>query len=241
MILCIDIGNSNIVYALWNGNAFINIQRIETGESDIEVLNNIEISQVAITSVVPKLTNYYSNYFNQKLNISPFIVNHSNCQIHLDVEAPKDVGPDRICNVYGVREKYGFPAIVIDFGSATTYDVINVKGDFIGGAIAPGIDVSANYLIQKAALLKSTAFKFPDTVIGKNTETNLQSGIMYGGLDSVEGMVDRIKNELNINDVKVILTGGFSSIISDKLSIKHCLDKTITLLGLKLIFDYNQS
>tara|TARA_B100001250_G_C19783084_1_gene782809 strand:+ start:1321 stop:2046 length:726 start_codon:yes stop_codon:yes gene_type:complete len=241
MILCVDIGNSNIVYALWNGETFTNIQRIETSESNIEIPSKSKISQVAITSVVPSLTNYYNNYFNQSLDISPFVVNHGNCQIHLDVETPEDVGPDRICNVYGAKEKYGCPAIVIDFGSATTYDVINEDGRFIGGAIAPGIDVSANYLIQKAALLKTAAFKFPDKVIAKSTETNLQSGIMYGGLDSIEGMINRIKNELKIDNIEIILTGGFSSIISGKLSIKHSLDKTITLLGLKLIFEHNQS
>ena len=121
----------------------------------------------------------------------------------------------------------------------TTYDIINEKGNFIGGAIAPGIDVSANYLIQKAALLNETTFKFPDKVIGKNTETNLQSGIMYGGLDSIEGMINRIKTETNYKKPYIILTGGFSSLISDRMQTPHKLDETLTLYGLKLIVDNN--
>ena len=187
------------------------------------------------------LTKHYSNYFKRLYNIESFIVNHQNCEIKLDVQTPSEVGPDRICNAIGAWEKYGAPCIVIDFGSATTYDVINENGDFIGGAIAPGIDISANYLIQKAALLKQAAFKFPNNIIGKNTETNLQSGIMYGGLDAVEGMIKRIINETTYENMNIILTGGFSSLISSRMEISHKLDKTITLYGLKLIADNNKS
>ena len=241
MTLCIDIGNTNIVYATWEKNNFINIQRIETGTHDLLIPNIEKIKSIAITSVVPVLTNHYSNYFKRLYNIESFIVNHQNCGIKLEVQSPSEVGPDRICNAIGTREKYGAPCIVIDFGSATTYDVVNEIGNFIGGAIAPGIDVSANYLIQKAALLKQVAFKFPNNIIGKNTETNLQSGIMYSGLDAVEGMIKRIKNETNYENISIILTGGFSSLISSRMENSHKLDKTITLYGLKLIADNNKS
>ena len=239
MTLCIDIGNTNIVYAHWNNDGFSDIMRLKTDKHNLIIKNQEEIKAIGITSVVPNLTNYYKQYFQEKYNIDPFIVTNENCGLNLDVNTPSEVGPDRICNVAGIQKKYKTPCIVIDFGSATTYDVVNQKGDFIGGVIAPGIDVSANYLIQKAALLKETAFKFPNNVIGKDTETNLQSGIMYGGLDSVEGMIKRIIAETNYQDTHIILTGGFSSLISSQMTIPHSLDETITLYGLKLILDKN--
>ena len=238
MMLCIDIGNTNIAYATCIKNNFNKIQRIETKKEDLIISDDID--SIAITSVVPSLTDYYINYFKTKYNLNPFVVDYNNCGIKLSVDNPTEVGADRICNVAGVKEKYGFPCIIIDFGSATTYDIINNNEEFIGGAIAPGIDVSANYLIKKAALLNKTAFQFPNNVIGKNTETNLQSGIMYGGLDSVEGMINRIKKELNYKSINIILTGGFSSLISPKMKTKHILDKSITLYGLKIIFNNNK-
>ena len=237
MILCIDIGNTSITYAIWENNNFNSINRVSSNKHDLNINDNSNINYIAISSVVPNLTDYYQKYFNQNYNINPFIVNYQNCNINLDVDSPNEVGADRICNVIGAREKYGTPSIVIDFGSATTYDIIDENGAFIGGAIAPGIDVSANYLIKKAALLNKTAFQFPNNVIGKNTETNLQSGIMYGGLDSVEGMIQRIKKELDYKKINIVLTGGFSQLISNKMTSKHILDESITLYGLKFILD----
>jgi len=239
MILCVDIGNTSIAYSIWNNKQFKSINRIPSGKHKIIFKEKNEFSNIAITSVVPNLTDYYSKYFSNIFNINPFIVTHMNCNINLDVNNPSEVGSDRICNAVGAKEKYKSTSLIIDFGSATTYDIVNNKGDFIGGAISPGIDVSANYLIKKAALLNETIFQFPKNVIGKNTNTNLQSGIMYGGLDSVNGMIKRIINELNEPHIKIILTGGFSVLISNHLEIKHELDETITLYGLKCILSKN--
>ena len=238
MILCVDIGNTNIVHATWNNNIFSNIKRIETRKDNLLITNKNKITNIAISSVVPDLTDYYKNYFKKVCDINPFLVNHENCGITLDVNIPEEVGSDRICNAIGTKEKYRFPSIIIDFGSATTYDILDNNGNFIGGAIDPGIDVSAHYLIKKAALLDKVTFKFPSNVIGKNTENNLQSGIMYGGLDAVEGMIQRVKHEMSWkNNINIILTGGFSSLISPRMKTKHILDKTITLYGLKLILE----
>ena len=239
MILCVDIGNTSITYAIWDNNEFNQINRIPTGEHKLTLINKNEIQDIAISSVVPNLTDYYQNYFKKTFNISAFVVDHQNCNINLNIDNPYEVGPDRICNAFGAKVKYNSPCLIVDFGSATTYDVIDDNGDFIGGAISPGIDVSANYLIQKAALLNETIFQFPKKVIGKNTNTNLQSGIMYGGLDSVQGMIQRIMDEMNSPKIEIILTGGFSSLISSHLKIKHQLDESVTLYGLKQIFDSN--
>tara|TARA_X000001036_G_scaffold178733_2_gene169243 strand:- start:8744 stop:9466 length:723 start_codon:yes stop_codon:yes gene_type:complete len=238
MILCIDIGNTSIAYSKWDGKKFSNINRVATAKNKLKISDMDLLTAIAISSVVPDLTNYYSDYFNA-IGIKPFIVNHNNCKINLTVDQPSEVGPDRICNAVGAQKKYGTPCVIIDFGSATTYDIIDEKGDFIGGAIAPGIDVSANYLIKKAALLNETIFQFPENVIGKNTNTNLQSGIMYGGLDSVSGMIKRIMMEMNNTKIQVVLTGGFSLLISEHLDIDHILDETITLYGLQSILNAN--
>ena len=233
MILCIDIGNTNIVSATWDGRSFIDYSRIETNGSDIIEINN-NINKVALSSVVPDLTRLYVENYMKMYNIIPIVIDYSNCGIKLNVDNPMEVGPDRICNVFAASQLEKGPIIVVDFGSATTYDIIDVNGHFIGGAIAPGIDVSAKNLIQKAALLKKAAFRFPKSVIGKNTITNLQSGIMFSGLDAVEGMLKRISNELN-GEISIYLTGGFSSIISEKLKISHKLLPMLTLDGIRLI------
>ena len=115
MNLCIDIGNTSIAYSIWNGKKFASIQRIPTGEHEIEIPNINLLNSVAISSVVPNLTNYYSSYFN-KIGFQPFVVTYDNCKINLDIAHPKEVGPDRICNAFGAHKKYGSPCIVIDFG-----------------------------------------------------------------------------------------------------------------------------
>ena len=237
MTLCIDIGNTNIVYATWNENNFVNIQRIETGIHDLLIPNIEKIKSIAITSVVPTLTKHYSNYFKRLYNIKSFIVNHQNCGIKLDVQIPSEVGPDRICNAIGTQKKYGAPCIVIDFGSATTYDVVNENGDFIGGAIAPGIEVAAQNLIKRAALLKKAAFTVPRFAIGTATESNLQSGIMLGAIDLIDGMFKRIINEVKWENNNIILTGGFGKIISPHLKTKHKLIPNLTLNGIKTIYE----
>ena len=159
--------------------------------------------------------------------------------INLNVKIPSEVGNDRICNVVAAKEIYGIPSIVIDFGTATTYDIIDKNGNFIGGAISPGIETSAKYLIEKAALLDKTKFNFPEQVIGKTTTTNIQSGIMFGAIDQITGMIDRIKKETQNDNYSIILTGGFGKLLSPKLTIKHILDEHLTLKGLLHIHSLN--
>ena len=152
------------------------------------------------------------------------------------VDAPSEIGNDRICNIAGAHKYSDSASIIIDFGTATTYDVINDGGDFIGGAIAPGIDISADYLISKTAQLKNTIYKFPDNVIGTNTTSNIQSGVMFGGLESVKGMVKLIKKEINNLSAEVIITGGFGLLISNALETKHTYSETLTIEGMLEIF-----
>ena len=162
-----------------------------------------------------------------------------NANIKLKVDNPNEVGIDRICNSFAIKNLLGNPAIIGDIGSATNYDVIDENGAFIGGAIAPGIDVSANHLIKKTELLRETVYKFPKSVIGKNTSTNIQSGVMLAGLKSVEGMISAISEEMNTSKIHITLTGGFGKLISEKLVINHEYNDKLTFIG--MIYIYIQS
>tara|TARA_Y100001936_G_scaffold246873_1_gene291639 strand:+ start:579 stop:1310 length:732 start_codon:yes stop_codon:yes gene_type:complete len=241
MILLIDIGNTNTVCSIYNGQEYIVYERIELKndiKKKIEKWNTYDIKNIAISSVVPELTEYFITILKKELSINPFIISYKNAGIILKVDSNEEVGNDRICNVKAAIELTKKNCLVIDFGTAITYDIINDKQEFIGGAIAPGIDVSANYLIKKAALLKSTTFKFPKNIIGKNTNTNIQSGVMFGSINSIEGMIKMIQNEMN-SELFIILTGGFGKLISSKLSYKHILKPNLTLDGIRLIYNEN--
>ena len=241
MILTIDIGNTKIKFGLFKKTEPIKFFNCNSSSQIPNEINNIvkySIDTVIISSVAPRLTSLYQNYINKKLKISPFIVNYRNCNINLNVDEPSTVGADRICNVSGALRLYKYPAIIIDFGTATTFDVINNKKEFIGGVISPGVETSAEYLMKKAELLSMENLSFPKKVIGKNTKTNLQSGIMFGAIDQVDGMIGRINAETNC-DNEVILTGGFSKILSTYLKTKHTLDVNLTLKGMIYIYESN--
>ena len=238
MILCIDMGNTNVVTALWDGKKYLKEHRNVSVLGIKECLSHIDfctVSKIIISSVVPKLTHEYINKLEKVTSVTPFVVDWQNCNLELDVDMPHEVGADRICNSFAAKNILGSPVVVVDFGSATTYDVIDANGAFIGGAIAPGIDISAHHLIDKTALLKSTAFQFPEKAVGRNTKTNLQSGIMFGGIDAINGMLNRIQIEMNWKNLNVILTGGFSILISPQLERPHQLVPHLTLDGMRFI------
>jgi len=238
--LCLDIGNTSISYCEVNNKRNIeSIKRIYRHEDVIDFFKNYDtnnINQVIISSVVPKISKILIKEFKLKeMNI--FEITYQNCKINLKVENPSEVGNDRICNVAGANKLYGGECIIIDFGTATTYDITNKEGYFLGGAIAPGIDVSADNLILKASLLKETIYQFPNSIIGNNTKSNIQSGVMFSGLYSVKGMINHIIQETNFMNPNIILTGGFGKLISNKLDIKHIYNEVLTIEGMIEIYD----
>tara|TARA_B100000427_G_scaffold305204_1_gene291035 strand:+ start:2879 stop:3613 length:735 start_codon:yes stop_codon:yes gene_type:complete len=236
-LTCIDIGNTNIVIGTYNNNKLIDVSRLETNQTNFDSALDLKNSNyIAISSVVPSIEFFLVNHLNSK---DLFFVSYLKSNINLDVDMPKDVGNDRICNIKAALAENLYPSIIVDFGSATTYDVINDKGHFIGGVIAPGIDVSAEHLFNKAEQLEKVPLKFPQNVIGKNTITNLQSGIMYGGIDAINGMLYRIKKEMNDSIKYIVLTGGFSTILSEHITHLHSIDQNLTLKGIKLIWEEN--
>ncbi|MBC8403335.1 MAG: type III pantothenate kinase [Candidatus Marinimicrobia bacterium] len=255
MILAIDIGNTNTVLGLFANSQLIESWRLQTEESrtideswaifrqlvDGSKVDLTALSGVVIGSVVPKLTFVLRKMSINYLNIEPLEVNGSlKLGIELRVDAPREVGSDRIANSFACGYLYGMPSIVIDFGTATTYDVIDEKGNFIGGAIAPGIEISANYLLEKAALLHRIDFTVPANSIGTNTQTNLTSGILFGAADMVDGMIKRIKKEKGWGAIPVVVTGGLGKVIAGiSQSITH-FDENLTLKGLYHIYkDHN--
>tara|TARA_Y100001970_G_scaffold291257_1_gene427730 strand:- start:684 stop:1415 length:732 start_codon:yes stop_codon:yes gene_type:complete len=235
--LLLDIGNTSIAYSITSNNQISNINRIKNKENIEKFLKSIDlngIDKAIICSVVPNISNNIILILKSK-GIDSFQINHLNSGIKLLVNNPSEVGSDRICNVVGAN-KIKSPAMIIDFGTATTYDITNDEGDFIGGAISPGIDISADYLVNQAALLKDTVYNFPDLIIGKTTESNIQSGVMYGGLFSVMGMINAIKEELKNPNLDIIITGGFGKLISNKLKIKHEYIESLTMDGMLKIY-----
>ena len=247
MILAIDIGNTNVVIGLFNNDELIESWRLNTASTRtidecwvavkllaMDANRDLKaIDGVVIGSVVPKETFVFKKMCDHYLNLTPFEINGSvDLGIKLDVTSPEEVGADRIANVYAVGKLYGKPAIVVDFGTATTYDVIDKSGNFIGGAIAPGIETSAIHLFQKAALLHRIDFEIPDSAIGRDTRTNLESGILFGAADQVDGMIKRIKTEKEWNDIPVVITGGLGKVIGGIAKVDITFDDDLTLKGL---------
>lgn len=254
MILCLDVGNTDIKYAVFEGNELKLSFRVATehnktsdeyGEQLLSILRNNDIAPSdvnggIISSVVPSLDYTLERMCINYLKFKPMqLVAGLKTGLNLRVDNAKEVGADRVVNnVSGVR-KYGYPLIIVDFGTATTFNVIDGKGDFIGGVIAPGIKGSLDSLVKGTAKLPKVEIERPSNVIGKNTVTNMQSGIVFGFAGLVGYIVKKIKNELKLDNVTVVATGGFSEIIAKEIHCIDKIDKLLTLEGLKYLYDLN--
>ena len=256
MFLAIDIGNTNTVLGVYQNNQLINSWRLSSTSSrttdECWIITkllchngSIDISKlegVIIGSVVPNLTLNFEQMAKKYLNLKAIIVNHKiNLGFKLKVDIPASVGADRICNVASARTNYFLPCIVIDLGTATTFEVIDEKGDYIGGAIAPGIYTGSAELARKAAKLSKIELKNPKNYIGKNTEEHLQTGIFTGHIAMIEGIVNRMKQEYSgKGKFTVIATGGLSNEISANCDIIDKSDINLTLEGLKILYHQNK-
>ena len=254
MVLCIDIGNTNIKYGLFEGDELKVSFRVATdlnrtsdqyGTAIIDMLavQNIyaaDIDGAIISSVVPSLNYTISHMCSGYLGVEPLLVGAGLKTGHdLRVDNAREVGADRIVNDVAAIRKYGAPVIVIDFGTATTFNVVNAHGEFIGGAIAPGIRGSMDSLVSGTAKLPRVEIETPKSVIGKNTITNMQAGLVFGFAGLVDYIVKKIRRELKCADVPVVATGGFSEIIAKEISCIDHVDKLLTLQGLKHLYDLN--
>ena len=238
MKLTIDIGNTSITCGLFSKNKLIKKLNSPSKKSLLNLVKKNIFKKIIISSVVPNKTKKYISMFHAYEKNNILIINHENSNLNLSVTDPKTIGADRLCNIKAAIKLYKYPTIIVDFGTATTYDTINKNGCFIGGAIAPGIETSAEHLIKKAALLSKTDLQFPKNIIGKDTKENIQSGIMYGAVDQVEGMIERIKKTTN-QTYNIVITGGLGKTISPQLTLKHILDSDLTLKGMLYIDESN--
>ena len=251
MILAIDIGNTQIAAGLfvktklaahWRLSSEMERTEDETWimMKSIAQANGFDISEttgVAITSVVPDIRHTFEKMAVKYLKCEPVTV-HSNLDlgIKINYDNPQAVGADRLCNAVGGFFKYGGPLIIVDFGTATSFDVVSEKGEYLGGMIAPGIEMSSMILHQKAAKLPRVYLSFPDKVIGKTTEASIQSGLMYGTVEMIDGLTKRIIKELG-RDAKYIATGGLARLVIGQLQSNYILDSFLTLDGLSLIYN----
>ena len=254
MLLAADIGNTNISLGVFQAHELIATWRLRTdahrlpdefGALLTTLLAHRQISlshieSIAVSSVVPPLVTTFEELGRQYFNTQPLIIGPGiRTGVRIVTDNPREVGADRICNAAAAHRLYGGSLIIIDFGTATTFDVVSSSGDYLGGAIAPGLEIAMEALFAQAAKLPSIELQFPRTAIGKNTVHAMQSGVLFGYLGLVEGIIKRLKDEI-VGDPRVIATGGLSSIIGRQSNVIDILDRDITLQGLRIIHDLNQ-
>jgi type III pantothenate kinase len=255
MLLAIDIGNTHTVFGVyrktrliadWRATSMLQRTEDEVGTQirlflKEEGISLRSIDGVGISSVVPNLTDVFSTMARKYFKVDPLIISSSldlGFQIHYD--DPSSVGADRICNAVAGFNAFGGPLIIIDFGTATTYDVVSEAGDYLGGVIAPGVETSAVDLHRRAAKLPKIELHFPDGLVAKDTVSAMQAGILYGAVDAMEGMVRRITKEMTKRGEKqptVIATGGFSALMASRSAAISASVPSLVLDGVRLIYE----
>lgn len=254
MLLVFDIGNSNIVLGTYKNDVLTNHWRIstdrqKTGDEYGMLINNLfqfhgldmkAIDAIIISSVVPPLVVPLVKMCQRYFEIDPLVVGPGiKTGICLKYENPREIGADRIVNAVGAFEKFGGPLIIVDFGTATTFCAVDANGDYLGGAIAPGIGISTEALFQRAAKLPRIELVKPKSVICRNTITSMQSGIIYGFTGQVDEIVRRMKAELGY-DSKVIATGGLANLIASESKTIDYVERFLTLDGLNILYKRNR-
>jgi len=254
MFLAIDCGNTNTVFAVFKNDGTHATWRCGTDSARTadeyaswlipllkhENLSFDDMSSTLISSVVPDANFNLERLCSKYFDVPPQFVKSSNIDLGIEIDMPKpeEVGADRLVNAVAAKKKYTLPIVIIDFGTATTFDVVNTRGAYAGGVIAPGINLSVDALYRAAAALPKIRVEKTDKVIGNSTVTAMQSGLYWGYISMIEGMIARIEVELGI-EVAVIATGGLAPVFAEGTDIIHSIDQDLTLVGLKLIHDLN--
>jgi len=248
-LLAIDVGNTQTVFGLFDGTKLQEHWRIATERSrsgdELGALygNFLDFSSVegiALASTVPQLHRAYEELAKEYaraelLELGPGI----KTGVPIRYDDPREVGPDRIANAVAAVDRYGSPCIVVDFGTSTNFDVVSAEGEYVGGVLAPGIEVSMDALFQRAARLFKVDFVEPPTVIAKNTAASLQSGLVYGFAGQVDGIVERIRGELGA-EAQTVATGGLADLIVPHARTLDRVDSFLTLEGLRLVWERNR-
>lgn len=255
MILVVDIGNTNIVLGIYQNRELAYHFRLSTtrqstvDEYGVMIFNLFRMSDISvkdiegviISSVVPPLVNIFEEMCQKFLHKTPLVVGPGiKTGLNLRYENPREIGADRIVNAVAAVNQYKGPLVVVDFGTATTFDCIDDKGNYLGGAIVPGIGISTEALYQRASKLPRIELEKPKKVIGRNTVHAMQAGIIFGYAGQVDGIVERIKLEMEAPDLKVVATGGLAELIASETRCIQEINSMLTLEGLRLIYERNQ-
>ena len=253
MLLCIDVGNTNITLGLYEGGTLGPRWRLATDhermpdEFILQLLGLLAHSGIdrenvdgaAIASVVPTLTGRWVEVCRKGLNRAPLVVDGTvETGVRILYDEPGSVGADRVVDAVAAYRLYGGPACIVDFGTATTFDAISSGGDYLGGAIAPGIGIAAQALFQRTAMLPRVELARPPSAIGRNTVHSMQSGLLFGYVSLVEGMVARFREELGPG-TRVIGTGGLAEVIARETEVLEILAPWLTLDGLRMVYEMN--
>jgi len=247
VLLAIDVGNTQTVFGLYDGDRltehwriFTDVQRTgdELGVFLRGFLDTDSLDGICLSTTVPLLLRSYEE-LSERLGVELLAVGPgARTGIAVRYDDPREVGPDRIVNAVAARERYGAPCIVVDFGTSTNFDVVSPEGEYVGGVLAPGVEVSMDALFARAARLFKVDFVEPPTVIAKNTAASLQSGLVYGFAGQVDAIVGRIRGELGA-DAPAIATGGLADLIVPHTSTIERVDPWLTLEGLRIVWERN--
>lgn len=254
MLLVIDVGNTNTVLGLYEGEALVRRWRLETSASRTSDEYAVLLHQLfamggiardavdgcIVSCVVPPMLSRFVQMIDQSFDIAPLVIGPGiRTGMPILYENPREVGADRIVNAVAAFERLGAACIVVDFGTATTFDAISERGEYMGGAIVPGVKISADALFSRASRLPRVDIARPNRVIGRNTVASMQAGIVYGYSALVDGMVDRIVAECG-HPMRVIATGGLAPLFADAATRIEAFDADLTLEGLRLLYLRNQ-
>ena len=255
MILAIDVGNTNITFGVFAGKRLMTTFRMmaktprtsdEYGIGIRELLreNRVDPSKIngsIIASVVPNVMHSLTGAIRRYLQIEPLVVSAGiRTGIRITAENPKEIGPDRIVDVVAAYEKYGGPVLVLDFGTATTYDLVTEDGRFGVGITAPGIRISAKALWEDTAKLPEIEIKKPDSILARETVSSMQAGLVYGQIGQTEYIIRQVKKETGYENLKVVATGGLGRIIADETDAIDVYDSSLTLDGLRILYEKNR-
>jgi len=247
VLLAVDVGNTQTVFGLFEGAELVNdwrisTERTRTGDELGAMLRSFldleSLDGACLSSTVPQLVREYERFAERTglelLTLGP----GTRTGMPIRYDDPRQVGPDRIANAVAAQELHGAPCIVVDFGTSTNFDVVSAAGEYVGGVLAPGIEISMDALFERAARLFKVDFVEPESAIGKNTGASLQSGLVYGFAGQVDGIVERIRDELG-EDAQVVATGGLAELIAPHSKTIDRVDPYLTLQGLRLIWARN--